>query len=91
MCSLNPQKPHLEWVISWPGQVVIVGSQVFWTAEVSKAVEQGDLANHLYPKLQTQVCTLRLPELKPTNFKLITNVFVKFQIQILKCIAHICN
>lgn len=55
---LTPQQPHAEWVLLWPGQVVIAGCQVFWTAEVSKALEQGNLANRLYPQLQTQVCTL---------------------------------
>ncbi|XP_037831220.1 dynein heavy chain 1, axonemal isoform X2 [Kryptolebias marmoratus] len=49
------EQAHVEWVLSWPGQVGIGGSQVFWTADVSKALEQGDLASHLYPKLQTQL------------------------------------
>lgn len=52
---LTPQQPRGEWVLSWPGQVVIAGCQVFWTTEVSEALEQGDLANRLYPQLQTQV------------------------------------
>lgn len=52
---LTPQQPRAEWVLSWPGQVVIAGCQVFWTTEVSEALEQGDLANRLYPQLQTQV------------------------------------
>ncbi|XP_036957739.1 dynein heavy chain 1, axonemal isoform X2 [Acanthopagrus latus] len=50
-----PEQPHAEWVLLWPGQVVIAGCQVFWTAEVSKALEQGNLANRLYPQLQTQL------------------------------------
>ncbi|XP_030276430.1 dynein heavy chain 1, axonemal [Sparus aurata] len=50
-----PEQPHAEWVLSWPGQVVIAGCQVFWTAEVSEALEQGNLANRLYPQLQTQL------------------------------------
>lgn len=57
MCSLDPQQPRVEWVLSWPGQVVIAGCQVYWTAEVSEALERGDLTSHLYPQLQTQVCT----------------------------------
>lgn len=52
---LTFQQPRVEWVLSWPGQVVIAGCQVFWTTEVSEALEQGDLANRLYPQLQTQV------------------------------------
>ncbi|XP_030585284.1 LOW QUALITY PROTEIN: dynein heavy chain 1, axonemal-like [Archocentrus centrarchus] len=50
-----PEQSRVEWVLSWPGQVVIAGCQVFWTAEVSKALEQGDLATRLYPQLQTQL------------------------------------
>uniref|UniRef100_UPI0037E91524 dynein axonemal heavy chain 1 n=1 Tax=Semicossyphus pulcher TaxID=241346 RepID=UPI0037E91524 len=55
--SLNvyPERPRVEWVLSWPGQVVIAGCQVFWTTEVSEALEQGDLADRLYPQLQTQL------------------------------------
>lgn len=49
------QVPRTEWVLSWPGQVVIAGCQTFWTAEVSESLEKGDLAKRLYPQLQTQV------------------------------------
>ncbi|KAF7658906.1 hypothetical protein LDENG_00006200 [Lucifuga dentata] len=50
-----PEQPRVEWVLSWPGQVVIAGCQVFWTAEVSEALEKGDLTHRLYPKLQSQL------------------------------------
>ncbi|XP_051269985.1 dynein axonemal heavy chain 1 isoform X2 [Dicentrarchus labrax] len=53
--KVYPEQPRTEWVLSWPGQVVIAGCQVFWTTEVSEALEQGDLANRLYPQLQTQL------------------------------------
>nr|XP_019941835.1 PREDICTED: dynein heavy chain 1, axonemal [Paralichthys olivaceus] len=49
------EQPRAEWVLSWPGQVVIAGCQVFWTTEVSEALEQGDLADRLFPQLQTQL------------------------------------
>lgn len=52
---LLPQQPRTEWVLLWPGQVVIAGCQVFWTTEVSESLERGDLADRLYPQLQTQV------------------------------------
>ncbi|XP_067360331.1 dynein axonemal heavy chain 1 [Channa argus] len=56
-CSLKvyPKQPREQWVLSWPGQVVIAGCQVFWTAEVSEALEQGDLADCLFPQLQKQL------------------------------------
>ncbi|XP_069045720.1 dynein axonemal heavy chain 1 isoform X1 [Lepisosteus oculatus] len=50
-----PQKARTEWVLSWPGQVVIAGCQTFWTTEVSESLEQGDLAERLYPQLQAQL------------------------------------
>ncbi|KAI3369512.1 hypothetical protein L3Q82_007723 [Scortum barcoo] len=53
--KVYPEQPRAEWVLSWPGQVVIAGCQVFWTAEVSEALEQGDLSSRLYPQLQTQL------------------------------------
>ncbi|KAM7402690.1 hypothetical protein PAMP_017906 [Pampus punctatissimus] len=53
--KVYPEQPRVEWVLSWPGQVVIAGCQVFWTTEVSEALEQGDLTNRLYPQLQTQL------------------------------------
>ncbi|KAM9856968.1 dynein axonemal heavy chain 1 [Aulostomus maculatus] len=53
--KVYPEQPRPEWVLAWPGQVVIAGCQVFWTVEVSEALEQGDLANRLYPQLQTQL------------------------------------
>ncbi|XP_030213444.1 dynein heavy chain 1, axonemal [Gadus morhua] len=50
-----PEQPRTDWVLSWPGQVVIAGCQVFWTTEVSEALERGDLSHRLYPELQTQL------------------------------------
>lgn len=67
-CFGGFQKPREEWVLSWPGQVVIAGCQVYWTAEVSEALEQGDLADRLFPQLQKQVRN-RLGRKKPNaNF-----------------------
>ncbi len=31
--------PRTEWVLKWPGQVIIVGSQFYWTRDVSKALD----------------------------------------------------
>ncbi|KAL7843672.1 hypothetical protein AOLI_G00251840 [Acnodon oligacanthus] len=52
------EEPRTKWVLSWPGQVVIAGCQTFWTVEVSEALERGDLAQSLYPQLQTQLSDL---------------------------------
>ncbi|KAM9332808.1 dynein axonemal heavy chain 1-like [Pholidichthys leucotaenia] len=51
-------QPREDWVLSWPGQVVLAGCQVFWTTEVSEALEQEDLSTRLYPQLQTQLSDL---------------------------------
>eukprot|EP01116_Phalansterium_solitarium_P017128 TRINITY_DN413_c0_g1_i5.p1 TRINITY_DN413_c0_g1~~TRINITY_DN413_c0_g1_i5.p1 ORF type:complete len:4163 (-),score=2181.62 TRINITY_DN413_c0_g1_i5:539-13027(-) len=34
-------KPRTEWVLDWPGQVVLAGSQVFWTKGVETAITEG--------------------------------------------------
>jgi len=44
----------MEWVLKWPGQLVIAGCQTYWTAEVSEALEQGDLEGYV-PTLLSQV------------------------------------
>ncbi|XP_064422227.1 dynein axonemal heavy chain 1 [Latimeria chalumnae] len=56
--KVYPQTPRNEWVLSWPGQVVIAGCQTFWTMEVSEALEAGDLATRLYPQLGVQLSDL---------------------------------
>uniref|UniRef100_A0AAZ3Q3C2 Dynein heavy chain 1, axonemal n=1 Tax=Oncorhynchus tshawytscha TaxID=74940 RepID=A0AAZ3Q3C2_ONCTS len=58
------KQPRTEWVLSWPGQVVIAGCQTFWTTEVSNALEQGDLTDRLYPQLQTQLVRGRLSKMQ---------------------------
>ncbi|NXU12627.1 DYH1 protein, partial [Pardalotus punctatus] len=53
-----PETPRTSWVLQWPGQVVIAGCQIFWTKEVSEALEAGDLSSRLYPQLSTQLADL---------------------------------
>ena len=51
------QTPRTQWVLKWPGQIVIAGCQVNWTSEVTEAIGAGNLpalSNHLVE----QVCTL---------------------------------
>ncbi|XP_046404632.1 dynein axonemal heavy chain 3 [Ischnura elegans] len=39
--------PRRKWVLEWPGQVVLCGSIVHWTAEVSQAIEKDLLSDYL--------------------------------------------
>jgi len=32
------QTPRKKWVISWPGQIVICSSSIYWTLEVGEAM-----------------------------------------------------
>lgn len=36
-----PTKPREQWLLDWPGQVVIAVGQVFWTRAVNDAVTSG--------------------------------------------------
>jgi hypothetical protein len=31
-----PGRPRAQWVLEWPGQVVLVTTAIFWTSEVAK-------------------------------------------------------
>lgn len=46
--------PRTEWVLQWPGQVVIAGCQTMWTTEVSEALDNGVLPQ-LYQNMLKQV------------------------------------
>lgn len=35
-----------NWVIQWPGQVVLCVSQIYWTAEVHEALNEGRLSDY---------------------------------------------
>ncbi|KAK1880668.1 Dynein heavy chain 3 axonemal [Dissostichus eleginoides] len=35
--------PRKKWVLQWPGQVVICASSIFWTTEVSEAIQNNSL------------------------------------------------
>ncbi|XP_032391909.1 dynein heavy chain 3, axonemal isoform X2 [Etheostoma spectabile] len=35
--------PRKKWVLQWPGQVVICASSIFWTTEVSEAIQTNTL------------------------------------------------
>ncbi|XP_076766493.1 dynein heavy chain 3, axonemal [Xylocopa sonorina] len=39
--------PREEWMLSWPGQIVICSCQVHWTSEVCESFEDNSTANYL--------------------------------------------
>ena len=50
------QTPRTEWVLKWPGQIVIAGCQTHWTKEVSESLVDNKI-NELYKALMAQVQT----------------------------------
>uniref|UniRef100_A0A671XYF8 Dynein axonemal heavy chain 7 n=1 Tax=Sparus aurata TaxID=8175 RepID=A0A671XYF8_SPAAU len=39
-----PEVFRVRWVLQWPGQVVICASSIFWTTEVSEAIQTNSLS-----------------------------------------------
>lgn len=37
------EKPRDKWVLEWPGQVIIAASTIYWTRDVTDAIEHGTL------------------------------------------------
>src|SRR6218665_1011898 len=48
------QRRRPEWVLMWPGQIVVAGCQTYWTTEVSEALAKRDLDSY-YKKQLLQV------------------------------------
>ncbi|XP_028831809.1 dynein heavy chain 3, axonemal isoform X2 [Denticeps clupeoides] len=42
-----PQVPRTHWVLEWPGQTVICTSSIYWTCEVSNAIQTNRLAAYV--------------------------------------------
>ena len=38
-----PKVPRKQWVLDWPGQVVIAASSIYWTEEVNEAITNGTM------------------------------------------------
>ena len=47
-----PTTKRTEWSVSYPGQIVLAISQIFWTKEVEEAIMAGDLGTYIQ-KLQS--------------------------------------
>ncbi|KAI8481625.1 Dynein heavy chain 1, axonemal [Branchiostoma belcheri] len=45
--AVYPDTKRTEWVLDWPGQIVIAGCQTFWSKEVSDSLEEGKLPERL--------------------------------------------
>ncbi len=37
------EDPRNKWVLNWPGQAVIAVGTIYWTREVTEAIETGQL------------------------------------------------
>lgn len=53
----SSQTPRTEWVLNWPGQVVIAGCQVYWTTEVTQAINDADIPG-MFQNLMNQLSDL---------------------------------
>ncbi|XP_053480111.1 dynein axonemal heavy chain 3-like [Ictalurus furcatus] len=52
-----PEVPRKKWVLQWPGQVVICTSSIFWTSEVSNAIQNNTLPAYL------DQCTVQIADI----------------------------
>ena len=51
-------KPRRNWVLQWPGQIVICVSSIYWTAEVSEAITK---EGGMQVKFSRNACWLPMP------------------------------
>ena len=40
------QTPRIDWIVQWPGMVVLVVTAIFWTEGTSKAIEDGKVVDY---------------------------------------------
>lgn len=48
-------KPRTNWVLRWPGQIVIAGSQTVWTAGVEDGIRNDKLGEFLRREMLVNV------------------------------------
>ena len=64
-----PNKERTDWIKTWPGQIVLNGSQAWWTLEAEEAAEKGksqgfsDYSDKCTRQLQATVEMVRSPAL----------------------------
>lgn len=51
-------KPRTEWVLCWPGQIVIAGSQTVWTAGVEEGIRTDTLDDFLKNNMLVNVSVI---------------------------------
>ena len=37
------EEPRVQWVVEWPGQVVLAATSIYWTRDVAAAIRNGTL------------------------------------------------
>ena len=64
------QSARTDWVLKWPGQLVIAGCQTYWTTEITEALEQ----KALKPAYDVLLSQVRLEAPKPAYDVLLSQV-----------------
>ena len=60
ICLFYPtQVPRVDWVLKWPGQVVIAGCQAYWAKNITEGIEKNQLANVYQEVVLPQLDDLR--------------------------------
>ncbi|XP_033642613.1 dynein heavy chain 3, axonemal-like [Asterias rubens] len=87
-----PETPRKTWVLNWPGQVVIAASTIYWTSEVTKAIEENGLEVYL-DKCNKQIEEIvELVRGKLTKMARITlGALIVIDVHARDVVANLCN